>query len=103
MLVTSKFRLVLNPVINFSDVTPPSQRRGALKAPGNLMIGFSGGLGSTVLLDLVKSCHFTHTDAAMSKGGKDHPRRTGRAWDRAIVCYVECAEAYDAVRRFYVF
>lgn len=61
------------------------------------MIGFSGGLGSTVLLDLVKNCYFTHMDAAMSKGGKEHPKKNGKAWDRAIVCYIECSRAYDGV------
>lgn len=91
----------MNPAINFSDVKP--QKRGSLKAPGNLLIGFSGGLGSTVLLDLVKTCYFTHMDAAMSKGGKEHPRKHGRAWDRAIVCYVECSEGHDGVRSFYKF
>jgi cytoplasmic tRNA 2-thiolation protein 2 len=66
------------------------------------MIGFSGGLGSTVLLDLVKACYFTHMDAAMSKGGKEHPRKSGRAWGRAIVCFVDCSEGYARVRRQFI-
>ncbi|KAF8591138.1 hypothetical protein K439DRAFT_1650935 [Ramaria rubella] len=91
-LITSKFRQVLDPTINL-----PAQKpllRGSLRAPGNLMIGYSGGLGSTVLLDLVKSCYFSSTDIASTRGGKKHPRKSGRAWDRVVVCYIECCEGY---------
>ena len=59
------------------------------------MIGFSGGLGSTVLLDLVKACYFSFEEGETNKGGKKHPRKIGKVWDRVVVCYVECCEGYE--------
>lgn len=69
-------------------------RRAALKASGNLLMGFSGGLGSTVLLDLVSQCYFTNRTS--SKGGKEHPRHA-RVWPKAAVCYIELCNAFPGV------
>jgi len=61
------------------------------------MIAFSGGLGSTVLLDMLFKTYFEGRGSLASvdneqdtKGGKDHPRKE-LAWNRAIVCYVSHA------------
>ncbi|KAF8261628.1 hypothetical protein EI94DRAFT_1745553 [Lactarius quietus] len=62
LLVTTKFRQSLEPHINH---VPSGPRRGTLKPSGGLLIGFSGGLGSTVLLDSSEDL----------KGGKEHPRK----------------------------
>ncbi|KAH9013256.1 hypothetical protein EDB84DRAFT_1444327 [Lactarius hengduanensis] len=50
-------------------------RRGALKPSGSLLVGFSGGLGSTVLLDLVHKIYCAKSEGEELKGGKEHPRR----------------------------
>ncbi|KAH8118228.1 hypothetical protein DFH11DRAFT_1573124 [Phellopilus nigrolimitatus] len=90
-LVTNKFRRCLDPHVKAGS---DSSRRTALKASGDVLIGFSGGLGSTVLLDILTRTYFpSTTDAGGSggKGGKAHPRNR-KMWNKAYVCYVEvCA------------
>jgi cytoplasmic tRNA 2-thiolation protein 2 len=87
-----KFRRALEPSVN-----PNSQRRNVLKPSGNLLIGFSGGLGSTVLLDLVHRCYYSEEGKLSNeeKGGKDAPRNN--VWPKVFVCYVEVSEAYPEV------
>lgn len=68
--------------------------RGSLKAPGNLAIGFSGGIGSTVLIDLVKRCYLASFPGG-SKGGKKHPRRKGCPWEKIFICYIDCSACYE--------
>lgn len=87
-----KFRRALEPSVN-----PTSQRRNVLKPSGNLLIGFSGGLGSTVLLDLVHRCYYSEEGKLSNeeKGGKDAPRNN--VWPKVSVCYVEVSEAYPGV------
>ena len=96
--MATKFRRSLEPSIN---AIPDGPRRTALKASGNLLVGFSGGLGSTVLLDLVSQCYFsagtaTVNGASKLKGGKDHPRNAS-VWPRAAICYVEVCGAFPGV------
>ncbi|KAH9037903.1 hypothetical protein EDB85DRAFT_568705 [Lactarius pseudohatsudake] len=62
-------------------------RRGALKPSGSLLVGFSGGLGSTVLLDLVHKIYCAKSESEELKGGKEHPRRN-RVWKKIYVCFV---------------
>lgn len=64
------------------------------------MIGFSGGPGSTVLLDLVSRCYFASCDTADNvdggsklKGGTKHPRNQN-VWKEARVCYVDMCGAF---------
>ena len=94
--VTTKIRRALDPHINES---PETSRRRGLKASGNLLLGFSGGLGSTVLLDTLSNIYF-HASAGDNndKGGKAHPRNK-RVWEKAYICYVETSAAYPEVCR----
>ncbi|KAJ7931545.1 hypothetical protein B0H13DRAFT_1958724 [Mycena leptocephala] len=93
--VATKFRRTLEPTIN---AVPDGPRKKALKPVGDLCIGFSGGLGSTVLLDLISKSYFSnHTGEAALKGGKDHPRNDG-VWKKATVCYVEICNALPGTR-----
>ena len=55
-LISLRFRRALEPHVN---PTPQLHRRKGLKASGNLLVGFSGGLGSSVLLDLVHKTYLT--------------------------------------------
>jgi len=71
-----------------------------LKAKGNLIVGVSGGVGSAVLLDLVRKCYFEKPDPKMVKGGKKHPWKSGDVWEKVIICYVDCSEAYEGVSDF---
>lgn len=91
--------------------TPDGPRRKALKASGSLLVGLSGGLGSTVLLDLVAKTYFGAPSATdieeeapplKPKGGKEHPRNmTGEGsevWKGVpAVCYVEVCGAFPGV------
>ena len=96
-LVTFRFRRALEPHIN---VKPDGPRRTALRPAGNLLIAFSGGLGSTVLLDLVNRCYANPDDALLATGGgdggRDHPRHE-RVWQKVTVCYVEICDAIPGV------
>jgi len=69
-----------------------------LKPSGNLLIGFSGGLGSAVLLDLVHRCYYSEEGKITNeeKGGRDAPRNS--VWSKVFVCYVEPSEAYPGMR-----
>ncbi|TFK75222.1 hypothetical protein BDN72DRAFT_787883 [Pluteus cervinus] len=115
-MVATKFRRTLEPHINVTPDAGP--RRKALKAPGSLLLGFSGGLGSVVLLDLVNRSYFPPSNStgdasseqtksgngiglrdekAERRGGKDHPRNL-RVWDKGSVCYVEICGAFPGMR-----
>ncbi|KIL67622.1 hypothetical protein M378DRAFT_73256 [Amanita muscaria Koide BX008] len=85
--VTAKFKRALDPYINEK---PDASRRKTLKASGNLLLGFSGGLGSTVLLDIVNESYLSRTSS--TRGGKNHPRND-QVWDKIYVCYVETSSA----------
>ncbi|KAF8349145.1 hypothetical protein F5887DRAFT_1243197 [Amanita rubescens] len=91
--VTAKFKRALDPFINEKA---DASRRKVLKASGNLLLGFSGGIGSTILLDLINQHYMA--PAAMTingkpKGGKDHPRND-QVWRNVYVCYVETCAAF---------
>jgi len=91
--VTTKFKRILEPTINANGT-----RKKGFKPAGNLCIGFSGGLGSTVLLDLISDCYYsTLKGEDAQKGGKDHPRNAG-VWKKATVCYVEICNALPGTR-----
>ncbi|KAI9461723.1 hypothetical protein BJY52DRAFT_1259811 [Lactarius psammicola] len=89
-LISTKFRQALEPHINR---VPSGPRRGALKPSGSLLIGFSGGLGSTVLLDLVHKIYCARPGSEELKGGKEHPRKN-KVWKKIYVCYVETSDVY---------
>lgn len=92
--MTYKFRRSLEPYVN---AKPDGPRRTALKPTGNLLVAFSGGLGSTVLLDLVNRCYVSPDPSLLTAdGGRDHPRHE-RVWKRVFVCYVECCDALPGV------
>jgi cytoplasmic tRNA 2-thiolation protein 2 len=94
-VIMVKFRGVLDPNIN--PLEENMSLRGSLNAAGNLLIGYSGGLGSTVLLDLLRLCYLTPMDLTAGKGGKRHPRKGCKPWNRLIICYIECGGAYPDV------
>ncbi|KAJ7650220.1 hypothetical protein FB45DRAFT_887313 [Roridomyces roridus] len=97
-LVSSKFRRALVPAINPGPIPDtPRKKKGSLKAAGNLCIGFSGGLGSSVLLDLVTESYFP-SENGNTKGGSDHPRHHEKVWDHGTVCYVEICSALPGTR-----
>ncbi|KAJ7126960.1 hypothetical protein C8R44DRAFT_617440 [Mycena epipterygia] len=94
-MISTKFRRTLEPSIN---VIPDGPRKKGLKPAGNLCLGFSGGLGSTVLLDLISQCYFSnHEGEEAIKGGTDHPRNS-TVWKKATVCYVEICNALPGAR-----
>ena len=94
-LVTTKFRQALEPHINNVSNGP---RRGALKPSGGLLVAFSGGSGSSVLLDLVHRTYCANVVGSDElKGGKEHPRRN-RVWKRIHVCYVETSDIFPEAR-----
>ncbi|KAH9935255.1 hypothetical protein B0H21DRAFT_759246 [Amylocystis lapponica] len=106
--ITFKFRRSLEPFVN---PKPQGPRRTALKPAGNLLVGFSGGLGSTILLDLIHRCYVASNDPSNpTDGGRDHPRNE-KVWRKITVCYIEISDAFpgmedrraeveDAVRRY---
>ena len=89
-LITTKFRQAFEPHINRVSTGP---RRGALKPSGGLLIAFSGGLGPSVVLDLVHRVYCANVGSDELKGGKEHPRRN-RVWERIHVCYVETSDVF---------
>ncbi|KAI0714321.1 hypothetical protein C8T65DRAFT_644705 [Cerioporus squamosus] len=94
-LLIHKFRRTLEPTVN---PKPDGPRRTALKPAGNLVIGFSGGLGSSVLLDLVHRCYVALDKSTMpTEGGRDHPRHE-RVWKKVTVCYVEVCDAFPGMK-----
>ncbi|KZT06167.1 uncharacterized protein LAESUDRAFT_701114 [Laetiporus sulphureus 93-53] len=93
-LMTHKFRRSLEPHVNLK---PDGPRRTALKPSGNLMVGISGGLGSTVLLDLVHRCYIAMDQSTMPEdGGAQHPRHE-RVWKKVAACYVEICDAFPEI------
>ncbi|TEB34771.1 hypothetical protein FA13DRAFT_1625797 [Coprinellus micaceus] len=115
-LVSTRFRKVLGPTINAGGRTPKNANarggrlRGLLKAPGSLVIGHSGGLGSTVLLDLVAKSYFYRSTTTAgddsSALGTEHPRNKAKedggsadVWKgNPAVCYVEVASAIPGAK-----
>ncbi|KAI0833342.1 hypothetical protein BC628DRAFT_1307910 [Trametes gibbosa] len=94
-LVVHKFRRALEPTVN---PKPDGPRRTALKPTGNLLVGFSGGLGSSSLLDLVHRCYVALDQSTMpSDGGRDHPRHE-RIWQKVSVCYIEVCSAFPGMK-----
>ena len=74
-----------------------SGKKRIMKAPGNLMIGFSGGLGSSVLLDLVTRTYFTdRSEDFVQRSGANHPRHT-RVWENAYATYIDISAAFEGV------
>lgn len=90
--------------------------KGLLQASGSVVIGLSGGLGSTVLLDLVAKSYFYRSSVAGSTGsgeasdvnaprGTEHPRNKARedndvgdVWKgKPAVCYVEICSVVPGV------
>ncbi|KAF9485204.1 hypothetical protein BDN70DRAFT_871601 [Pholiota conissans] len=98
-LIETRFRKSLEPSIN---VIPDGPRRKGLHAAGSLVIAFSGGIGSTALLDLVAKTYFAprKEDLEKLKGGKEHPRNADKdVWKgRPAVCFVEVCGAFPGDR-----
>lgn len=92
-LISAKFRKTLEPHINLQADGP---RRSALKPAGDLLVGLSGSLGSTVLLDLVHRTYLAPRGATDEYGGKSHPRKD-KVWKKIRVCYVELCDAFPGV------
>lgn len=95
-LVVVKFRRALEPHVNAYAGT---SKRPKLKASGSLFLAFSGGLGSSVLLNLVHDTYFRSSvsESDQPRGGKNHPRNMD-VWISCTVCYVEVSNAFPGVR-----
>ncbi|KAG0696207.1 hypothetical protein DFH29DRAFT_212442 [Suillus ampliporus] len=93
-MVDMKFRKALEPSVNARAGT---SKRPKLKASGNLCLGFSGGLGSSILLDIVHNTYFSSRppldDSGKPRGGTNHPRNAS-VWSSCNVCYVEVCRAF---------
>ncbi|KAJ4500765.1 hypothetical protein C8R41DRAFT_907446 [Lentinula lateritia] len=98
-LLSSKVKRILEPQIN---PKPDLSRKKSLKASGNLLVGFSGGLGSTTLLDLISRIYLSNRmeikeeGIAKPRGGKGHPRNEP-VWKKVTVCYVEIAAGFSGM------
>ncbi|KAG2131364.1 hypothetical protein DEU56DRAFT_872198 [Suillus clintonianus] len=97
-MVDLKFRKALEPSVNARAGT---SKRPKLKASGNLCLGFSGGLGSSILLDMVHNTYFSSRppldDSGKPRGGTNHPRNAS-VWPSCIVCYVEACGAFAGMQ-----
>ncbi|XP_006459409.1 hypothetical protein AGABI2DRAFT_65827 [Agaricus bisporus var. bisporus H97] len=82
-LISLRFRRTLEPHIN-----PNSQqhRRKGLKASRNLLIGLSGGLGSSVLLDVIQK---TYLSPRERQQGDQNPNGITCPWSKIFVVYVD--------------
>ncbi|KAG1848282.1 hypothetical protein F4604DRAFT_1973925 [Suillus subluteus] len=69
----------------------------SLKASGNLCLDFSGGLGSSITLDINHNTCFSGQppldDSGKPRGGTNHARNAS-IWPSCIVCYVEACRAF---------
>ncbi|KAI0322596.1 hypothetical protein OF83DRAFT_1161136 [Amylostereum chailletii] len=93
-LVATRFRKAFEPYINHY---PDGPRRSNLKPSGDLLVALSGGLGSTVLLDLVHRTYLSKKSSSETKGGKEHPRKD-KVWKKVRVCHIEIADAFPGLR-----
>ncbi|CAE6410400.1 unnamed protein product [Rhizoctonia solani] len=93
-----KFRRCLEPLINPPQPGPPPGSRGVplrpvLKAAGDLLVAFSGGSGSSLLLDLVHESYFTPAQLDPARGTKAKSKREN-VWSTARVAFVDTSAAY---------
>ncbi|CAE6358776.1 unnamed protein product [Rhizoctonia solani] len=92
-----RFRRCLEPTINPAQPGPPGSRgvslRPVLKAAGDLLLGFSGGSGSSLLLDLVHEVYFTPAQLDPARGTKAKSKREN-VWPTARVAFIDISAAY---------
>ncbi|QRV89739.1 cytoplasmic tRNA 2-thiolation protein 2B [Ceratobasidium sp. AG-Ba] len=93
-----KFRKTLEPTINPPETRPPPgprrvPLRPVLKADGDLLIGYSGGHGSALLLDLVHESYFTPAQLDPARGTRQVSKRE-KVWPTARVAFVDLSAAY---------
>ncbi|KZT19031.1 hypothetical protein NEOLEDRAFT_1124699 [Neolentinus lepideus HHB14362 ss-1] len=97
LMLNQKFKRSLEPTIN---PVPDGPRKKSLSPLGNLVIAFSGGLGSTVLLDLVHRGYISsrkpRQDGDISTSRKDP--KNEMVWKEVRVCYVEVCGAFPGMR-----
>lgn len=91
-LISLRFRRTLEPHIN---PNPQQHRRKGLKASGNLLIGLSGGLGSSILLDLVQK---TYLSLRERQQGDQNPNGVACPWSKVFVAYVDISGVIPGVR-----
>ncbi|EPQ52610.1 hypothetical protein GLOTRDRAFT_64309, partial [Gloeophyllum trabeum ATCC 11539] len=96
-MMYNKIKRTIEPTIN---PTPEGPRKKNLNPSGNLVIAFSGGLGSTVLLDVIYRGYFSSRrprgETNTLSEGKD-PKKE-RVWKEGKVCYVEVCGAFHGMR-----
>lgn len=89
-LFSTKFRKCL-------EIDHHHRRQKTFKWSKNVCIAYSGGLGSTVLLDFISNCYFPPQNSdARPEGGSEHPRYES-AWNKGLVCYVDISAAFPEV------
>lgn len=93
-LISLRFRRTLEPHIN---PNPQQHRRKGLKASGNLLIGLSGGLGSSVLLDMIQK---TYLSPRERQQGDQNPNGITCPWSKIFVVYVDISGIMIGVREF---
>ncbi|CAE6515985.1 unnamed protein product [Rhizoctonia solani] len=91
-----KFRRCLEPTINAHQPTLGSRGvplRPVLKATGNLLVGFSGGSGSSLLLDLIYETYFTPAQLDPARGTKAKSKREN-VWPSGYIAFIDTSAAY---------
>lgn len=71
--------------------------RPVLKASGDLLLAYSGGPGSSLLLDLIHESYFTPAQLDPARGSRQKSKRE-KVWPTARVAFVDMSAAYPEVR-----
>ncbi|KAJ7593090.1 hypothetical protein C8J56DRAFT_490456 [Mycena floridula] len=104
-IVGGRVRAALSPSSVGKASRGPKRKSGKSSQRENVLIALSGGLSSTVMLDLVERCCFRSGEDAgldldaqdleqVKKGGTAHPRNNNM-WKKGYICYVEVCGAFD--------
>ena len=93
--VSLKFRKALGEVLN-----PTGQRRATRPSVDgkNLLLGFSGGIGSSILLDMIWSRYYSEPAENVVSPGSVGSRRRPSTWKTVKVAYVEQCAVHEDVR-----
>ncbi|KAG9045162.1 hypothetical protein FS837_006930 [Tulasnella sp. UAMH 9824] len=100
--VDLKFRRALAQLLNPSGQrksrAPKQQAGPSHAAEGNLLLGFSGGMGSAILLDMVSRRYIEDADenaASEEQKSRAEGKRRPSVWQKIRVAYIEQCSAYE--------